>query len=144
MSYPLNSLGKAIFPGICAILPAVGVKGAPRLNYFHSSVSASHISVNSTLYKGDTVSYHPVTGFISHRKNGDLMISVPSALIGRYAIRFYDEEHYFLFEIRKIPDPMLIIEKSNFQHAGTFRYEIYQDYALVEKGSFVIKNDEVK
>jgi len=144
MSYPLNSLGKAIFPGIYAVLPAVGVKAASRLNYFHSCVSPSHIFVHSTLYKEDTVSYYPATGFISHRKNGDLVISVPAALTGQYSIRFYDEEHYFLFEIRKIPNPMLIIEKSNFQHAGTFRYEMYQNYALVEKGSFVIKNDKAK
>jgi hypothetical protein len=65
MSYPLNSLGKAIFPGIYAILPAVGVKGASALNYFHSAVSAPHIFINSTLYKRDTVLYHPVTGFVS-------------------------------------------------------------------------------
>jgi hypothetical protein len=57
MSYPLNRPGKAIFPGIRAILPATGVKGAPALNYFHSTVSASHIFVNSTLYNRDTVLY---------------------------------------------------------------------------------------
>ncbi len=144
MSYPLNSLGKAIFPGICAILPAIGIRGAPALNYFHSAVSTPHILVNSTLYKGDTVLYYPIAGFIGHGKNGDLIISVPSASIGRYSIRFYEGDHYFLFEIKKIPDPMLIIEKSNFQHAGTFRYEVYQDNALIEKGSFSIKNDAVK
>ena len=63
MSYPLNRLGKAIFPGIRAILPAIGVKEAPALNYFHSTVSTSHIFVNSTLYKRDTVLYHPAAGF---------------------------------------------------------------------------------
>jgi hypothetical protein len=63
MSYPLNRLGMAIFPGIPAILPAIGVKGAPALNYFHSSVFASHIFVNPTLYNSDTVLYHPAGGF---------------------------------------------------------------------------------
>ena len=63
MSYPLNRPGKAIFPGIRAILPAIGVKGAPALNYFHSAISASHIFVNSTLYNRDTVLCHPAAGF---------------------------------------------------------------------------------
>jgi hypothetical protein len=63
MSYPLNRPGKAIFPGVRATLPAIGVKGAPALNYFHSTVSASHIFVNSTLYNRDTVLYHPAAGF---------------------------------------------------------------------------------
>ncbi len=144
MSYPLNRLGKAIFPGICALLTAIGVRGAPVLNYFHSPVSASHIFVNSALYKRDTVLYHPAARFIGHGKNDEVIISFPAALIGRYSIRFYDGEHYLLFEIGKIPDPILIIEKSNFQHAGAFRYEIYKDHGLVEKGNFTIKNDEVK
>lgn len=64
MLYPLNRLGKAIFPGNCAILPAVGIKGARTLNYFHSTVSASHIFVNSTLYNKDIVLYHPAAGLM--------------------------------------------------------------------------------
>lgn len=64
MSYPLNRLGKAIFPGNCAILPAVGFKGAPTLNYFHSTVSASHIFIISALYNKDIVLYHPAAGFM--------------------------------------------------------------------------------
>jgi len=59
MSYPSNRLGKATFPCIYAILPAVGAKRAPTLNYFHSTVSASHIFINSTLYTRDTVLYYP-------------------------------------------------------------------------------------
>jgi hypothetical protein len=68
MSYPLNRLGKANFPCICAILPALGVKGAPALNYFHSAISASHIFVNSTLYNKDTLSYqiyYPITKILN-------------------------------------------------------------------------------
>jgi hypothetical protein len=65
MSYPLTRLGKAIFPGNCAILPAVGVKGAPALLYFYSTVSASHIFVNSALYNKDIVWYDPAVGFMT-------------------------------------------------------------------------------
>jgi hypothetical protein len=64
MSYPLNRLGKATFPRNCAILPAVGVKGARALIYFHSTVSASHIFVNSALYNKDIVLYYPAAGFM--------------------------------------------------------------------------------
>ena len=50
----------------------------------------------------------------------------------------------YVDEIRKVTDPMLIIEKNNFQRTGTFRYELYQDRVLVEKGTFMIKNDEFR
>ena len=63
MSYPLKRLGKATFPCIYAMLPVVGAKGARALNYFHSTVSASHIFINSTLYTRDTVLCYPTAGF---------------------------------------------------------------------------------
>ncbi|HEY4337762.1 MAG TPA: hypothetical protein VGM89_17735, partial [Puia sp.] len=58
--------------------------------------------------------------------------------LGRYRIRFFDDRQAFLFEIRQIHDPLLIIEKYNFGHAGRFVYELYRDNGLVEKSSFQI------
>ena len=58
--------------------------------------------------------------------------------MGRYRVRFYDEENILLFEIRQIRDPLLIVEKYNFRCAGVFQYEVYRDNELVEKNSFRI------
>jgi hypothetical protein len=140
MPYSLSRLGKAFFPGIFLLLVAGGLKAAPGRIFFHSSLSGCHIFRNYTLYKPDTL-YSPVIGFVHRERNGDLVIAIPPALLGRYKILFFDADHYFLFEIRQILDPLLIVEKGAFQHAGRFQYELYRDNALVEKSSFLIRNE---
>jgi hypothetical protein len=66
------------------------------------------------------------------------MISVPPGLQGRYKVRFFGEDKGLLFEIRQIQDPVLIVEKYNFRHAGLYQYELYRDNSLVERSSFRI------
>ena len=78
---------------------------------------------------------------VRHEKNGDVVIAVPSRFLGRYRIRFFGEDNGLLFEIRQIQDPLLIVEKYNFGHAGLFRYELYRDNNLVERSSFRINPD---
>jgi hypothetical protein len=154
MPYPFNRLGKLFFSSTSLLLIAATLNAAPSRIFFHSAVPGPHIFRNYTLYKEDTVEYHPVAteyrpakyrpaaGPISREKNGNLVIAVPPAMLGRYKIRFFDEDHYFLFEIRQIRDPLLIIEKNNFQHAGLFQYELYRDNALIERSSFLIRKDK--
>ena len=67
-----------------------------------------------------------------------MIISIPAGLQGRYRIRFFGDDKGLLFEIRQIQDPVLIVEKYNFRHAGLFQYELYRDKDLVEKSSFRI------
>jgi hypothetical protein len=149
MPYPFNRLGKIFFSSTSLLLIAAALHAAPSRVFFHSAVPGPHIFRNYTLSKEDTVEYHPVAagygptaGLISREKNGDLVIAVPPAMLGRYKIRFFDEDHYFLFEIRQIRDPLLIVEKNNFQHAGLFQYELYRDNALIERSSFLIRKDK--
>ncbi len=71
-------------------------------------------------------------------KNGDVVIAVPVGAPGRYKIRFFNEDRTLLFEIRQIRDPLLIVEKYNFGHAGVFEYELYRDNSLVERSNFRI------
>lgn len=149
MPYPFNRLGKIFFSSASLLLIAATLNAAPSRIFFHSAVPGPHIFRNYTLYKADTAEYHPVdagygpaAGLISREKNGNLVIAVPPAMLGRYKIRFFDEDHYFLFEIRQIQDPLLIVEKNNFQHAGLFQYELYRDNALIERSSFLIRKDK--
>ncbi len=57
---------------------------------------------------------------------------------GGYKIRFFGVDQALLFEIRQIQDPVLIVEKYNFGHAGMFQYELYRDNSLVERNNFRI------
>ena len=125
MPYPLPpKMGKRLFS---CIFPLLAVFGA----------SASHISPESALYKRDTSLDQKHTGIVRSTRKGDVLITVPAGASGHYKVRFFDA-NALLFEIRQIRDPMLIIEKYNFGHAGVFRYELYRDNSLVEKSSFRI------
>ena len=51
------------------------------------------------------------------------------------------EDKSLLFELKDIKEQVLLIDKANFQHAGWFFFEIYQDGALIEKNRFFIGKD---
>ena len=143
MPYPIRAatggLRKHWLSGIPALLVAVSANALdPAQVYSASYASWSHISVKNTLYHGDTSRQNRIPGIVRCAKNGDIVITVPADALGRYRIRFYNEENILLFEIRQIRDPLLIVEKYNFRRAGVFQYEVYRDSELVEKNSFRI------
>jgi len=81
------------------------------------------------------------SGYVRRNADGDLVITVPQNTAGRYKIRFFEEHGMLLFEIRQIRDPLLIVEKYNFEHAGQFVYELYRDTVLIERMQFSIRKD---
>ncbi|HEY4109473.1 hypothetical protein [Puia sp.] len=125
MSYPITQPVKALIPGIVLLLLAMGVQ-------------ASNLAAKNALCIRDTARLYRHTGIIRHERNGDIVIALPAGAEGRYRVRFFDDKEALLFEIRQIRDPLLIIEKYNFGHAGRFLYELYRDNGLVERASFQI------
>jgi hypothetical protein len=144
-------------------LIAAGVNPNSVQIFFRSASFVPHILRNSPLYEGDTMllnsreiagtatrDNHEVrkdnagtspTGFIRREKNGDLVIAIPNAVSEKYKIRFFDDDGNFLFEVRQIRDPLLIVEKYNFQHTGLFQYELYRESLLIERSTFLIRKD---
>ena len=142
MTHPSSSLRKASFLSIAILLIGVHGKAArPGHIFFHSTPVLPHNSRSYALYNRDSVQERPASGFVRRAANGDLIITVPSTAFGRYKIRFFDERNALLFEIRQIKDPLLIVERYNFEHAGQFQYELYRDANLVEKNSFTIRRE---
>src|ERR1700743_3783286 len=107
MPYLPNRLGKALFPGVCLLLIAACATAAPASVFFSSTINGTHILRIYSLYDTDTVLYSPEPGYVRRERNGDLIISVPAAMLGRYRVCFFDADHYFLFEFRQIPDSLL-------------------------------------
>jgi|GEM_PF-840805 len=119
-----------------------------KFSYYPSSLP--HISSICPLYinkdtgwlkLGEGSPEVPATRYVRREKNGALVIGLPDAARGKYRIRFWDGDNHMIFEIRNIRDSMLIVEKYNFQHAGTFQYELFKNNILVEKNTFIIKKD---
>ena len=74
-------------------------------------------------------------------KEGYVKIVLPDANEKQYRIRFYEIDSSFLFEMKRIKASFLIIDKTNFIHAGWFMFELYEDDKLKEKNKVYIPKD---
>jgi hypothetical protein len=70
-----------------------------------------------------------------------ISINLPNATSRRYKVKFFEENGTSLFEIAHIKETQLIIDKSNFLHAGWFFFELYEDDRLKEKNRFYLSKD---
>lgn len=79
--------------------------------------------------------------FIYTEKNGNVQINLPDAETKKYSLHFFNENRTPLFEIERIPSPLLIIDKSNFTRSGWFFFELFEEGELKEKHKLFIPKD---
>lgn len=89
------------------------------------------------------------TGFVPSRyiytdRENNVIINIPGVSVKKYSVKFFDANEKFMFEIKKIPEPYLTLEKVNFKHAGWFNYQLFENDALLEKFQFFISKDYKK
>jgi hypothetical protein len=89
-----------------------------------------------------TITYPSSLIFTS--KDNNIVIHLSETATRKYSVKFFDETEKFLFEIKRIKEDYLIIEKVNFVHTGWFNFEIYEDGELLEKNKFQITKDAKK
>ena len=78
---------------------------------------------------------------IFSNKDYNVVIYLPGAETKKYIVKFFDENNQPLFELNKLHEEYLIIEKVNFIHAGWFNFEVYESGKLVERNKFFISKD---
>ena len=81
------------------------------------------------------------SNFIFTGKDNNVIIDLHDAASSKYSIKFFDEKNNPVFEIHKVTDPYLIIEKVNFLHAGWFYFILYDNGILKEKNQFYIPKE---
>jgi hypothetical protein len=74
-------------------------------------------------------------------KDNNVIIALPDAEKKKYSIKFFEEDGSPIFELKKIPESWLTLDKVNFSHAGLFNFEIYSDDVLMEKHKIYIPKD---
>lgn len=77
-------------------------------------------------------------------KDNNIIIHLVNAETKKYSVKFFDETEKFLFELTKLKEEYLIIEKVNFVHTGWFRFEIYENGLLIENNKFQILKEVKK
>ena len=74
-------------------------------------------------------------------KDGYVRINLPEDENKKYSIKFFEENESFLFELKDIKERSFKIDKTNFYHAGWFKFELYENGNLIEKHKFYLEKD---
>ncbi|MEP6847034.1 MAG: hypothetical protein ABI861_13570 [Panacibacter sp.] len=79
--------------------------------------------------------------YVVTNKDGFVTIKLPDVAQKNYRIIFFDMNNKKLFTIKKITDSELVIDKTNFLHAGWFKFELYENDKLKEKNKILLERD---
>jgi hypothetical protein len=79
--------------------------------------------------------------YVYTNHDGYVFINLPDADKKKYHIKFFEEDDSFLFEIKTIRETALTLDKTNFIHAGWFKFELYNEEKLVEKNKFYLAKE---
>lgn len=79
--------------------------------------------------------------YVFTEKDGNIKILLNDAASKKYAVKFFEEGHSEVFEIKHIKEPLVIVDKTNFIHSGWFTFELYDDGKLKEKHKFYVPKD---
>jgi hypothetical protein len=83
--------------------------------------------------KNDPNAFAPSLYVYTH-PDGNVQVVLPNKRrVQKYSIKFFDEENNLLFELKDLKNASFILDKSNFMHAGWFKFELYEDNKLLEK-----------
>lgn len=77
-------------------------------------------------------------------RDNNIIIYLPDAPQKKYSVKFYNDANVFLFELNKLQEEYLIIDKVNFVRTGWFFFELFEGDKLIEKNKFQIEKDNKK
>jgi hypothetical protein len=84
---------------------------------------------------------YKISPYVFTAKDGNISIALPDYKTKKYFVTFFESDSISVLEVKDIRDPILIIDKTNFGHAGWFRFELYEDGKLKEKNKLLIPRE---
>ena len=113
--------------------------------YIFTTARRPHLDTTKTIQK-DVKQVVVSTWFIPSKlvftgRDNNVIISLPLAGKKRYLVKFFEENGDLIFELPKITEPYLTVDKVNFVHAGFFKFEVYEEGLLLEQHKFYIPKD---
>ena len=79
--------------------------------------------------------------YIFTEKDGNVTLSLPDAANKHYSVKFFDDKMNPVFDISRVKESPLTLDKVNFLKSGWYRFELYEDGKLKEKNKFFIPKD---
>jgi hypothetical protein len=84
---------------------------------------------------------YKISSYVYTNKDGNVTVSLPAAGTKKYSVKFFEPDLSPVLEVKDIKNILLTVDKSNFVHAGWFRFELYEDGKLKEKNKLFIPKD---
>lgn len=79
--------------------------------------------------------------YVFTNSRGYVTILLPEVKQHKYQLIFYEEDGSELFRIKSIKEPELILDKTDFVHAGWFFFELFEDDKLKEKSKLLLQRN---
>lgn len=110
-----------------------------QLNGFPGSVDSVSVPTPVTL-KNKPNAFVPSI-YVYTARDGYVSVKLPDEeKPKKYSIKFFEEDQ-LLFELKEIKEKEFKLDKTNFYHAGWFRFELYEDGKLLEKHKFYLEKE---
>lgn len=85
---------------------------------------------------------YKISPYVFTTKDGNISIALRDCKTKKYNVTFFEQDNTEVMNVKDIKDTLLIIDKTNFGHAGWFRFELYEDGKLIEKNKLLIPREQ--
>ncbi len=81
------------------------------------------------------------SNYVYTDKEGYLIINLPEADNKKYELRILEEDNTLVLELKHIKYTYITLDKSNFYHAGWYKFELKEDGKIKDRNKFLIPKD---
>ncbi len=104
--------------------------------------------LDSTIQLPPPIGNKPVIAYPSKKvftaRDASIVLHLPDAANKKYTLKFFNDNEEMIFELTRLQEEFLILEKVNFVHSGWYHFELYDNGVLVEKNKFYVPKDPKK
>lgn len=79
--------------------------------------------------------------YVFTNKDGYIVIKLDDADKKKYQVTLMDEEENPVLDLKKINDPMLLLDKTNFYRGGWYKFTLRENGRIKEKGKVYLPKD---
>lgn len=73
------------------------------------------------------------SAYVYTNKEGNIVMSLPEAEKKQFRVQFYQPDGKPFFEISRVTESMILLDKTNFRQAGWYDFELFENEKLKEK-----------
>jgi len=95
-------------------------------------------STGNTQAQATDFYYTPSSQIYTNPYTGHININLKDYQTKKYSIRFFDPKKNEVVRVSRVTKPLLILDRNNFQSAGTYHFQLFDGTTVVETGYITI------